>query len=330
MDRDQAFEQMLPREAAAPREMEPDTEAGGDQAAPGAEDAGASGALEDGSVPADEDAAEAEQPRPRRELVFPLCYPVPLADLRERIPFLLDHGLNVEVDLSDTSYNGEVQIRDLERLAIELRRSKIKVIAGLPHYDLKLASRDRMILQHSMDALQEGLEIGKILGARIAIFRSGFSNHVRPQDVDGWVEKCIEGLEDLVGRAQEEEVIVALQNTWESDEQVIVRLFDAVDSPWFRFCADLGMAACFSQFAPEDWVVQFRDRIAHMRFHDNDGMSDLHLACGQGVVGYDLVAETAHQELTEPVHITLDVAPNDLVPSIEHLESVGFRFDRPS
>jgi len=330
LDRDQAFEQMLPREAAAAREMEPDTEAGGDQTTPEAADTGASEALEDASVPAADEAAEAEQPRPRRELIFPLCYPVPLAHLRERIPFLLDHGLNVEVDLSDTTYNGEVQIRDLERLAIELRRSKIKVIAGLPHYDLKLASRDRMILQHSMDALQEGLEIGKILGARIAIFRSGFSNHVRPQDVDGWVEKCIEGLEDLVSRAHEEEVIVALQNTWESDEQVIVRLFDAVDSPWFRFCADLGMAACFSQFAPEDWVVQFRDRIAHMRFHDNDGMSDLHLACGQGVVGYDLVAETAHQELTEPVHITLDVTDHDLVPSIEHLESVGFRFDRPS
>jgi sugar phosphate isomerase/epimerase len=330
LDREKAFEQMLPWDAAAPREMEPDTEAGGEETVPAAEDATASSALENGSVPAAGDSTEAEQPKPRRELVFPLCYPVPLALLRERIPFLLDHGLNVEVDLSDTTYNSEVQIRDLERLAIELRRSKIKVIAGLPHYDLKLASRDRMILQHSMDALQEGLEIGKILGGRIAIFRSGFSNHVRPQDVDGWVEKCIEGLEDLVSRAQEEEVIVALQNTWESDEQVIVRLFDAVDSPWFRFCADLGMAACFSQFAPEDWVVQFRERIAHMRFHDNNGMVDTHLACGQGVVGYDLVAETAYQELTEPVHITLDVAEHDLVPSIEHLRSVGFRFDLPS
>lgn len=329
MDRDQAFEQMLPPEAETPREVEPGTKAGGDETiVPSGDASSASDAGADASLTSGEGSAEA--PRPKRDLVFPLCYPVPLANLRERIPFLLDHGLNVEVDLSDTTYNGEVQIRDLERLAIELRRSKIKVIAGLPHHDLKLASRDRMILQHSMDALQEGLEIGKILGARIAIFRSGFSNHIRPQDVPYWVEKCIEGLEDLVSRAQEEEVIVALQNTWESDEQVIVRLFDAVDSPWFRFCADLGMAACFSQFAPEDWVVQFRDRIAHMRFHDNDGRADLHLACGQGVVGYDLVAETAYQELSDPVHITLDVAEPDLEASIAHLQAVGFHLDRPA
>ena len=30
-----------------------------------------------------------------------MSYPVALEELRERIPFLMDHGLNVEVDLSD-------------------------------------------------------------------------------------------------------------------------------------------------------------------------------------------------------------------------------------
>ncbi len=338
MDRDQAFEPMLPQEgAAASKEIEPESQSSADEEAEAGDEqqdphvaAVTGGDDEDEGAEAQEEAEEAEEApeEPRRELVFPLCYPVPLAELRERIPFLLDHGLNVEVDLADTSYNGEVSIRELERLAIELRRSKIRVIAHLPHHDLKLASRDKMILQHSMDALQEGLEIGKILGARIAIFQSGFSNHVRPEDVNWWVEKCIEGLEDLVARAHEEEVIVALRNTWESDEQVIVHMFEAVDSPWFRFCADLGNAACFSQFAPEDWVVQFRERIAHMRFHDNDGIADLHQACGEGVVGFDIVGETVYHELTEPVHITLDVSEEDLMPSIEHLEEVGFRFDR--
>lgn len=254
--------------------------------------------------------------------------PVDLARLRERIPFLLDHGLNVEVDLSDTSYNAEVSIRELERLAIELRRNKIKVSAHLPHQDLKIASRDKAIRQHSMDAIQEGLEIGKILGARIAIFHSGFSNHVRPQDTDWWVEECITGLEDLIGRAKEEEVIVALENTWESDEQVIARLFEAIDSPWFRFCCDVGHAACFSGFSPEEWIVQFKDHLANLDFHDNEGMADEHNACGQGVVGFDVISETIHMDLTEPVNITLDVREEDLVESIEHLEANGFKLDR--
>ncbi len=273
-----------------------------------------------------EEDPEAEELEPN-PLVFPLSYPVELERLRERIPFLLDHGLNVEVDLSDTTYNAEVSIRELERLAIELRRNKIKVIAHLPHRDLKLASRDRAIRQHSMDAIQEGLEIGKILGARIAIFHSGFSNHVRPGEINWWVEECITGLEDLIDRAKEEEVIVALENTWESDEQVIARLFEAIDSPWFRFCCDVGHAACFSQFAPEEWVVQFKDRIANLDFHDNDGMADAHDACGAGVVGFDVVSELIHMELTEPVNITLDVRDEDLVDSIAHLEECGFKFD---
>lgn len=284
------------------------------------------------TIVAEDSDQEGEQPEadvPERPmLVFPLSYPVPLPQIRERIPFLLDHGLNVEVDLSDTTYNGEITIRELERLAIELRRNKIKVTAHLPHHDLKLASHDKMILQHSMDAVQEGLEIGKILGARVAVFQSGFSNHVKPTEIDWWVEQCIVGLEDLVARAKEEEVIVALRNTWESDEHVILRLFEAVESPWFRFCCDVGHAACFSQFAPEDWIVQFRDRIANLDFHDNDGMQDLHAACGEGVVGFDVISEVVHQELTEPVNITLAVGEQDLVASIKHLEECGFKLER--
>jgi len=278
--------------------------------------------------PVTEPEVQGEPQEEDRTLVFPLSYPVPLAKLRESIPFLLDHGLNVETDLSDTTYNAEVSIRELERLAIELRRNKIKVIAALPHHDLKIASRDMTILRHSLDAIQEGLEIGKILGARIAVFRSGFSNHVKPEDIDWWVERSIASLEDLVARAQEEEVILALENTWESDEQVLVRLFEAIDSPWFRFCCDVGHAACFSNFAPEEWIVQFREKIVNLHFHDNDGIQDLHLACGEGVVGFDVIYETVKQELAEPVNITLEVKPEALEPSIEHLESCGFRFAR--
>jgi sugar phosphate isomerase/epimerase len=263
-----------------------------------------------------------------RVLQFPLSYPVALAELRESIPFLVEHGLNVEVSLADTTYNAEIPIRDLERLAIELRRNKIRVIAHLPHHDLKLASHDKWILKHSLDALQEGLEIGKILGARTAIFHSGFSNHVSPDEIDWWVEQCVVGLEDLVSRAREEEVIVALRNTWESDETVLMRIFEAVDSPWLRFCCDVGHAACFSQFAPEEWIVQFRDRIVNLHFHDNDGSQDLHQTCGAGVVGFDVIYATVREELSEPVNITLQVAREDLVPSIEHLQECGFVFER--
>ncbi|MFH1144436.1 MAG: sugar phosphate isomerase/epimerase [Candidatus Eisenbacteria bacterium] len=267
-------------------------------------------------------------PAERPQLIFPLSYPVPLVRLREALPFLNEHGLCAEVDLADTTYNGEVSIRDLERLAIELRRNRVKVIAHLPHHDLKLASHDKMVLQHSMEAIQEGLEIGKILGARVAIFHSGFSNHVRPDAIDWWVEQSIASLRELVARAQEEEVIVALRNTWESDEQVLARLFEAIDSPWFRFCCDVGHAACFSQFAPEEWIVQFRERIVNLHFHDNDGMQDLHLACGAGVVGFDVMYETIREELSEPVNITLHVNPEDLETSIQHLEECGFKFER--
>ncbi len=323
------------REAAltsAPGLAEQDPAAAAERTSKGSAKAAASEVVQSPGVAGDpqSDAQPSAGAQEERVLVFPLSYPIRLPELPAAIPFLREQGLNLEVDLSDTTYNGEVSIRDLERLAIALRRNKIKVIAHLPHHDLKLASHDRMVLQHSMEAVQEGLEIGKILGARVAVFHSGFSNHVKPDDIDWWVEQCVASLEDLVGRAREEEVIVALQNTWESDEQVLLRLFAAVDSPWFRFCCDVGHAACFSQFAPEEWVTQFRDKIVNFHFHDNDGVQDQHQTCGSGVVGFDLIYEAIRTELTEPVNITLQVRREDLAASIQHLAHCGFHFERPN
>jgi sugar phosphate isomerase/epimerase len=336
LDKDQALAETQRKEPVTPAQGVAEQEESGaaDKGADSEEPETSAGSseegvlVEEGSIESSEEPDE--EPREERRLIFPLSFPVALTELRESIPFLLDHKLNAEVVLADTTYNGEVSIRELERLAIELRRNKIKVIAHLPHHDLKLASHDKMVLQHSLDAIQEGLEIGKILGARVAVFHSGFSNHVRPDETDWWVEQCVAGLEDLVARAREEEVIVALENTWESDETVITRLFEAVESPWLRFCCDVGHAACFSHFAPEEWIVQFREKIVNLNVHDNDGMQDQHLACGEGVVGYDVVCETIGEELDEPVNITLEVRREDVVASIKHLEECGLQFERPS
>jgi hypothetical protein len=141
LDKDQALAETQRKEPVTPAQGVAEQEESGaaDKGADSEEPETSAGSseegvlVEEGSIESSEEPDE--EPREERRLIFPLSFPVALTELRESIPFLLDHKLNAEVVLADTTYNGEVSIRELERLAIELRRNKIKVIAHLPHHE---------------------------------------------------------------------------------------------------------------------------------------------------------------------------------------------------
>jgi sugar phosphate isomerase/epimerase len=260
-------------------------------------------------------------------LKFPVSFYTPLKDLLDKVSFHKEKGLHVEVALVDTAYNREISVRDLERLSVILMESELKVLSHLPHYDLRLASRDRHIVEYSMEVLTEALEIGKILGARTAVLHTGYTPQVPMDDMEGWMDQAVASLHELAQRAADEEMQLALRNLWEPDADLFATLIQRVGMDNLGMCPDLGHAACYSTMAPEDWITAFKERLLNVHFHDNDGLENQHAACGQGVVGYDTIFE-AMQTLKEPVNITLDMAEESIEPSIDHLTSVGFDLER--
>lgn len=235
--------------------------------------------------------------------------------------------MNAEIRLTDAEYNREVAVRELEELERELRERKISAFCHLPFHGLHLSCPDPRVMEYSREVLMEGLEIGTILGCKVAILHSGFSNHVRPVHIETWKERLVTSLKDLSTQAEDEEIVLAIENAYEPDATVLKEVIDAVGSPWLKFCVDLGHAACFSRMAPEEWIYEFKDHLISIHVHDNEGMEDEHLACGQGVVGYDVVAQ-ALKETGVSCNITLEVSDEDVLPSIEHLKAVGLEFER--
>jgi sugar phosphate isomerase/epimerase len=267
--------------------------------------------------------------REERALKYRLSYYRPLKVLEEVVPFHRQRGLHIEVVLADTSYNREISVRQLEKLSVILREAGLHVTAHLPHFDLRLASRDRHIVEYSMDVLTEALEIGKILGAQVGVLHTGYTPQVPRVDLEGWLDQAAANLKELAERAAEEEMRLALENLWEPDVEIFKTLIERVGMDNLGVCVDLGHAACYSSEAPEEWITLFKDRLFNVHFHDNDGMEDQHAACGTGVVGYDTIFE-AMEDLEEPVNVTLEVKEEDIDPSIEHLRSVGFQFEEPA
>ena len=256
---------------------------------------------------------------------FHLSRSEPLRTLKENLDFYQEHEMNVEIRLTDAEFNREIPVRELEALEEELRERKIGVFCHLPFHGLHLSCPDPRVMTYSREVLMEGLEIGGILGCRVAVLHSGFSNHVRPNQIEEWKERLIVSLREMVTAAEEEEIVLAIENAYEPDAQVLEQVLSAINSPWLRFCVDLGHAACFSRMAPEEWIYAFKDHLISLHVHDNEGMEDEHLACGRGVVGYDQVFQ-ACKEIDVSCNVTLEVGNDDIGPSIEHLKEVGFEF----
>ena len=258
---------------------------------------------------------------------FPLSFYQPLNVLEEKISFHKEKGVHVEIALSDTTYNREVSVRQLEKLAVILREAELKVTAHLPFHDLRLASRDRHIVEYSIEVLTEALEIGKILGGNVGVLHTGYTPQVPLDHMEAWMDLAATNLSELTQRAADEDFRLALRNLWEPDAEIFTTLIERVGMDNLGVCPDLGHAACYSSLAPEEWIVTFKDRLFDLHFHDNDGMSNQHAACGQGVVGYDSILEVM-KGLGAPVNVTLDVPEDAVDPSLEHLLSVGFDFER--
>ena len=238
---------------------------------------------------------------------------------------LREAGLGLDLMLSDTEFNRDVPFRDLEDLRRDLGDEKTPVSCHLPHIDIHFASRDKQVHEYARDCYLEALEMAGVLRAKIAVMHVGFSSHMPPKRIPEWRERYIENIQEIVRAAEEEEIILALENTYEPDGELLTGILEAVNSPWLRFCPDLGHAACFSRMAPEEWIESFKDKIVLMHFHDNDGQEDLHAACGDGVVGYEMVFESLKTtDIACP--IVLEVPEESWDASVEHLKQNGFEF----
>jgi sugar phosphate isomerase/epimerase len=260
-------------------------------------------------------------------LKFRLSRSEPLRTLKGNLGFYQEHGMNVEIRLTDAEYNREVPVRELEALERDLTKLGISRFCHLPFHGLHLSCADPRVMSYSREVLMEGLEIGTILGCKVAILHSGFSNHVRPAHIETWKERLTQTLRELVAQAEDEEIVLAIENAYEPDATVLKEVMEVINSPWLRFCVDLGHAACFSRMAPEEWIHLFKDHLISLHVHDNEGLEDEHLACGRGVVGYDQVYQ-ALTEIDASCTIVLEVSDEDIAPSIEHLNEVGFVFEK--
>jgi sugar phosphate isomerase/epimerase len=156
-----------------------------------------------------------------------------------------------------------------------------------PFMDMASGSVDPLINRVVRERARHALHIAAELDARTIIFHANFIATMRNLDYrNGWTQRQIEFWGPLAEQAQRKGQVIALENMWEYDPDIIGEVVRGLNQPGLRVCLDVGHAHLFSDVALEVWIDRLHEVIAHVHINNNDGEVDVHHALDDGVLDY--------------------------------------------
>ena len=151
--------------------------------------------------------------------------------------------------------------------------------------DVTVHSADAEIRAVSDKRIRQSMEIAKRLGACAVIFHTNLIANFKTQSyIDGWVNKNAAYWRAL--SAEYPDVKIYIENMFDSDPIPMKSLMEALsDVPNVQACLDFAHAAVFGTDVSA-WTDALLPYTAHVHVNDNDGVADLHLPLGEGVLDF--------------------------------------------
>ncbi|MCR4755037.1 MAG: sugar phosphate isomerase/epimerase [Lachnospiraceae bacterium] len=177
----------------------------------------------------------------------------------------------------------EMERRIEKYLSLDRDRSK-DTLHGV-FYDIAVLSRDTVIRQHSRELVKMSMDVASRLGCRGVVFHTGLLAGLNTEGyIGGWISGMCGFLRELAGEYKSLEIYV--ENTFESYPDIFKALMDRMNGiDNVGLCLDYAHAA-LTTTSEDVWYEALAPFIRHMHLNDNDLISDLHLAAGDGNIDY--------------------------------------------
>ena len=150
-------------------------------------------------------------------------------------------------------------------------------------FDVIPFSPDRRIRDVAFLRIAQSIEAAKAIGAKAVVFHTSYNPFLNSEEyVRNWLNANAEYWGGVLERNPE--LNIYLENTFEATPEIMKRLSECLckyDN--YGICFDYAHAS-LSKTAPEEWAKELGRFIKHVHINDNDGISDLHLAWGDGVI----------------------------------------------
>ncbi|MEL7467632.1 MAG: sugar phosphate isomerase/epimerase family protein [Pseudomonadota bacterium] len=202
-----------------------------------------------------------------------------------------------------------------------------------PFWGFDLCSKDPEIRAIVTKRMMQGLDVCAAVGARQMVIHSPFNPWIYNNAlafVGGaqWVyDETHATLDSVVKRAEDQGVVLVIENIADKDVHVRVDLARSFNSDAVQVSVDTGHAhlAHGSQGAhPVDYFIRAAgDMLAHVHIQDADGHADRHWAIGEGNILWPSVFRAIAEVPSNP-HVVLELRDHAGIPaSMTYLEEAG-------
>lgn len=206
-----------------------------------------------------------------------------------------DYGVGIEIQVY--GYNPDLLDGDWPSLVAQhrqlLKGFQWEISLHGAFYDMSSASEDPQIVRVTRERYLLCLRIAAELGARHVVFHANYLPWVRNADyLRRWTRRQAEFWGNIAPEAERLGIVIALENMWEPNPDIIGRVLERVNSPFVAACLDIGHTYLYSDSLPlPAWTARLKDRIVHCHINNHRGKEDEHLALdvAEGVIDYSAV-----------------------------------------
>lgn len=202
-----------------------------------------------------------------------------------------------------------------------------------PFAGFELDVKDRDIRAVVQTRLDQALDVCARLEARQMVIHSPY-NHWDLGNLDNTSRSrkamqaaILDTLKPALKRAEDEGVVMVVENIQDIDPGMRAEVVAAADSPALRLSVDVGHAhwahvVCGGPPA-DRFISDAGDMLAHIHFQDSDGYADRHWLLGRGNIQWHGVFEALKGIHSQP-HLIVEINEFDRVEeSVRHLEALG-------
>jgi sugar phosphate isomerase/epimerase len=223
---------------------------------------------------------------------------VPFELLLHKFDLIQRVGVNVEMlfcgDTLDT-----LQDRDLDRVKGWLKKNNLLCTIHAPFRDMSPGGADAKVRRVTLERYLSVIRIARELKSRCVVIHPGYDDiHEDKSEKKRWLTNSVRTWEEMLKHSGN--LVFCLENIFQTHPATILSLIKALDSPQVGHCFDTGHFHLFAVCALEEWFDKLGPYIREVHLHDNHGVTDDHLAIGEGQIDFERVFRLLAKQAVTP------------------------------
>ena len=190
-------------------------------------------------------------------------------------------------------------------------------------FDVIPFSKDKRIREVSILRVEQSIQVARKIGASAVVFHTNYNPFLNSDGyIDIWLKENIKFWSEIL--VNNSDINIYLENMFDVTPVVLEKISKELSKyDNYGVCLDIGHVA-ISKASLEEWASQLGKYVKHIHINDNDLVSDLHLAWGDGKIDREVFYECYKKYMSKATVLIETSSVENSVKSIKKLCEEGF------